>query len=150
MTEFCSMTKQDAIALQAMMQKEDPAYMLHFNAFNTSGELLRQSDAAQNDVYKSLFFRKNLAGFYCLRGLDAGYVKPSFGIYVASLYKGRGLAGEALTHALQWCHKQTIEIIMLKVSSENKIAWKLYHDAGFKVTGICDDTDHIVMEKGLN
>jgi RimJ/RimL family protein N-acetyltransferase len=150
MFEALPMNEQEASKLDEMMHKESSAYVKYFTAFSESGELLRQSTAAKADAFFSLKFNNNLAGFFCLRGFDEGYERPSFGVYVASQFSGNGLAGFALDKALEWCRKQKVKSVMLKVSEFNESARHLYEKRGFKMIGLCPSTGHLMMEGVIN
>jgi len=149
MTEVHPMTVDDALTLEKMMRCESEAYLRNFLAFATSGELRRQCVAAKYDVFFSLFENGELAGFFCLRGLDMGYARPSFGVYVASSFKGHGHGHFALVCALDWCREQGNAKIMLKVAEDNVVARRMYEAAGFIPLGSCPDTGHLMMERGL-
>ena len=150
MAEVRPMTVADAHALEKMMRRENEAYLRHFSAFAASGELCRQRMAAKQDVFFSLLEHSELAGFFCLRGLDMGYARPSFGVYVASRFKGHGLGRFALDCAFSWCRKQGVAKLMLKVAEDNIVARQMYEAAGFTPLGSCPDTGHMMMERGLD
>ena len=141
------MTPEEAARLEALMRAEDSAYMRDFVAFAEPGALGRQSRESRQDRFLSLHAGAELAGFFCLRGLDAGYSRPAFGVYVASRFAGRGLGRFAVAQALDLCREMGVERIMLKVAPGNRVARALYEDAGFRACGLCDDTGHQMMEK---
>jgi RimJ/RimL family protein N-acetyltransferase len=123
--------------------------MEDFLAFREAGSLARQCAASRQDIFASLHAKDDLAGFFCLRGLDAGYSRPSFGVYVASRFARRGLARFALKEALRLCGERGIPRVMLKVAPGNSTARRLYEEAGFMPCGDCADTGHQMMEKVL-
>lgn len=131
------------------MGAEDEDYMSDFLAFSEPGALARQCAESRSDGFFALYWDRDLAGFFCLRGLDAGYARPSFGVYVASCFAGRGLGRFALDEALRRCASEGIERVMLKVAPTNAAARKIYEAAGFTDCGRCDDTGHDMMEKIL-
>lgn len=143
------MTACDAQDVAAMMAGEDAAYVAHFKPFAEPQGLVNACARADKDIYVTLHFDGALAGLYMLRGWDAGYARPSFGIYVASRYQGRGIAKFALSHAESACRDGAVERMMLKVSAHNKVARGIYEAAGFQALGACADTGHIMMEKVL-
>ncbi len=147
MLEVCEMTVQDAERLNNMMQEETANYMQHFTAFSVPGALLSQYSKAKKDRFFSLRSKGYLAGFFCLRGWDAGYDRPSFGVYVAHPFKGQGLASLALTYMLEWCCENQVGSVLLKVSEFNTVARKLYEKVGFVPAEKCPDTGHIMMVK---
>lgn len=141
------MDSNAAIILQQMMDSEDSDYLTHLTAFKYPSSLHSQCLAADKDGFFSLTFYEDLAGFFCLRGIDRGYTKPSFGVFVSSKYKGNGIASQALLNAENWCKKRSIKCMMLKVSENNSRASDLYKNNGFVVVGLCPDSGQIVMEK---
>jgi RimJ/RimL family protein N-acetyltransferase len=150
MTDIRPMTSSDSCELEAMIQSECPEYMLHFVAFSRKGDLQRHVARADRDVFFSLIVEGKLAGFFCLRGLDAGYSRPSFGVYVSSCYQGRGIASLALEYSMVWCREHGITRMMLKVAKENERARQLYERAGFSRRDICHATGHIVMDRNID
>lgn len=150
MTEFSLMTEENAQELETMMFNEPITYLEYFNAFSAKGELLLQRDKAERDVFVSIFHDQVLVGFYCLRGLDAGYSIPSFGIYISSKFQGQKLGKAALLDALDWCRINEAPRLLLKVSPKNIRAWTLYKNTGFTPKAICDVTGHTIMEIGCN
>jgi RimJ/RimL family protein N-acetyltransferase len=141
------MTPEEAVDLERGMAAEDPTYLAHFSAFKVPGELQRQAAAAKRDAFFPIYSGGSLSGFYCVRGLDAGFARPSFGVYVASGAQGRGLARAALRDAVAWCRDHAIPKMMLKVSPLNEKARRAYLDAGFVAQGTCPDSGHTLMEK---
>ena len=147
--ESREMNPNDAITLQRMMGLEKPTYLSHFTAFSEPGALYNQCLAAKSDGFFSLFMNNQLAGFFCMRGIDQGYTKPSFGVYVSSKYQGKGLARMALIDAEKWCEKHSIPWIMLKVADTNNRAYQLYTRNGFVPTGRCTQSGQTMMEKRI-
>jgi len=143
------MTADDAAALETMMRSETSDYMVDFLAFAEGGALIRQQTESCRDSFMSLCADGSLAGFFCLRGLDAGYARPSFGVYVAGRFARQGLGRFALNEALRLCVENEIPSVMLKVAPTNRRARLLYENAGFIPFGQCADTGHDMMEKVL-
>lgn len=84
-----------------------------------------------------------------LRGFDAGYTRPSYGVFVAEEFAGRGLGKRALFESIAWSREKGVKSIMLKVSSANERAARLYLGAGFVPFGTCPQTGHTMMELRL-
>lgn len=149
MIDSRKMKLDDAVTLQNMMDSERPEYLSHFTAFIEPGSLYRQCLAAKSDSFFSLIINNHLAGFFCLRGIDRGFAKPSFGIYVSSNYQGKGLARMALNRAEECCAQLSISWMMLKVADTNVRAFQLYKRNGFVPTGRCPQSGQIEMEKRI-
>lgn len=150
MAEMRTMTIADAIVLQSLMDEESKDYLLHFTAFAESGALLQQSQNARRDVFFTLVLGERPSGFFCLRGLDEGYARPSFGVYVASAAQGMGLARAAVHAAVDWCRMHALPVLMLKVSAHNARATRLYESMGFVPVGVCPDSGQTIMEKRID
>lgn len=146
MVEFHPMNAETAQRLEQMMRGETDAYLQFFRPFVKQGELTRQSQAAVKNGFFAITDGDDLVGFYSMRGLDDGYARPSFGLYVASHFSGLGLGQSALNRAIEWCRDQGIEKMMLKVDESNQAARRIYEQAGFEFEGTCPDTGHIQME----
>lgn len=150
MTGFRPMTDRDALSLQELMAAESNEYLANFTAFKKPDELRRQREVAELDCFTSIVSNSEVIGFFCLRGLDEGYEKPAFGVYVASFAHGQGHARNALLSAEEWCRARNIQTVMLKVSATNLRAHELYDSSGFKAVGRCPDNGHMIMEKRLD
>ena len=144
------MTTDDATVLETMMRSETSDYMVDFLAFAEGEALIRQQTESGRDFFMSLCADGRLAGFFCLRGLDAGFARPSFGVYVARRFASEGLGRFALNEALRLCAENEIPSVMLKVAPTNRRARMLYENAGFIPFGRCADTGHDMMEKVLD
>lgn len=143
------MDSADAERLWTLMSEETPQYLEGFTPFQSFNDFRSEVMAAQRDRYHCLLFEGAPAGFFMLRGLDAGFERPSYGVYVSSHSAGQGLGRYALDSALKICRDQAIDAIFLKVFPHNEAARKIYEDSGFEMIGICPDTTHIMMERKL-
>ncbi len=142
-----ALTPDQAVTLDGMMASENEGYLRHFTAFRPPHMLAMQVEAAKADRFFGLWQDEALSGFYCLRGFDEGYSRPSFGVYVHSRHRGRGLGARALEEALAWCAAHGIERMMLKTYDANTAAHKLYATHGFVDAGRCASSGQLVMEK---
>lgn len=150
MFEVRSMNNDDAQLLEGMMRNEDEDYLRFFSAFDAPNELARQLSSSVRDQFFVLRNGSTIEGFFCLRGLDAGFSRPSFGVYIPSRFKGQGLAKLALESSVEWCRQHGVENLMLKVADANSQARCIYTAQGFQSIGKCDDTGHVIMERGIN
>ncbi|MES2572002.1 MAG: GNAT family N-acetyltransferase [Verrucomicrobiota bacterium] len=101
------------------------------------------------DQWWGLRRQGRLIGFFMLRGLDEGYRRPAFGVFIAEPAAGSGLASRALEYALQWCQREGIRSVMLKVHPAHEHARRIYLREGFYEIGICPETGQHVMEKRI-
>jgi RimJ/RimL family protein N-acetyltransferase len=138
---------EDAETLSALMTSGDVGYSGYFLPFETSADsLARRLAEARKDRYWGVWFDRNLAAFFMLRGFDEGYHRPSFGVYIGQTYADRGLSRLAINYAISWCQLNGVAALMLKVHPDNRFARRSYEKAGFKDIGICPNTGHLVME----
>ena len=144
------LTVDDAGPLAALLADQRPEYLKDFFPFAfDAGSIAETLTNAVRDAYWGIHVGGQLAGFCMLRGLDSGYLRPSFAIFVAEAFSGRGLARRALAQALRWCRDQAIGEVMLKVAHDNIAARVIYDEAGFLPQGRCPDTGHAVYTKVL-
>jgi GNAT superfamily N-acetyltransferase len=84
-----------------------------------------------------------------LRGLDAGFASPAFGVYVAERHAGRRLGTVALAFAEAWCSLNGCPEIMLTVHPDHARARQLYEDRGFVASGESSAVGNLVYRKPL-
>jgi RimJ/RimL family protein N-acetyltransferase len=132
------------------LSNEQTEYLKYFTAFEFSAEtfnaLLKK---AVNDKFFGIFFEKEIAGFYMLRGFDEGYEIPSYGVWISSRFSNKGLSKLTLYHAFSVCRINNIQTLMLKVHPENKVPMKLYESLGFKQTGFDEINSNFIYHKNL-
>jgi RimJ/RimL family protein N-acetyltransferase len=87
--------------------------------------------SSQADCYWAIRVEEMLVGLFMLRGFDAGYSAPSFGVVIKRAFRGAGLGRLALKYAEAWCRLKKVESMMLTVSEENQRALALYESCGF-------------------
>jgi GNAT superfamily N-acetyltransferase len=140
----------DGAHLAAMLRRETADYLQYFSPFSfeeaaVSGLL----SAADRDVYMGLFWGDVLAGFFMLRGWDAGYAVPSYGVVIASRFRGLGLARLTLDLSKIICKQRGVTHIMLKVHPEHTRAKRIYEDAKFTQTGLDPTNGNLVYHLAL-
>ncbi len=72
------MKTEDAARLAAAMASEEQGYLAYFTAFDAPDSLLKQCKEARQDAFFTLIEGDQAIGFFCLRGLDAGFLRPEF------------------------------------------------------------------------
>ena len=149
--ELRQLREADAAALSAFLSAERRTYLRNFFPFRFDpdglADILRR---AKKDRYWGVYFGSNLTGLSMLRGLDEGYARPSFGLIIGERFAGRGFGRHALNFALDWCRRNGIREVMLKVSEDNLAALTIYRRAGFVATGRCPDTGQLIHELSLD
>jgi RimJ/RimL family protein N-acetyltransferase len=137
-------------ALLALHGASPPGYDAFFAPFSFDEPTLRAIlRERRRDEYFALFWDGHVAGLAMLRGFDAGFSVPSFGVWVAHAFSGRGLARTALSHCIARCRALGCQELMLKVHPANRRAWRIYADSGFVQTGVDARNGHLVMRKAI-
>ena len=148
--EIRTLVPADAASLAGLLATQTAQYLAHFSPFAFDMETISKAiGSAKKDQYWALLFGGELAGFCMLRGMDQGYARPSFGVFVAERFSGRGIAQKALEQSLQWCTRNSIPEVMLKVAEVNDAAKTVYERAGFRPQGLCPETGQLLYVKAL-
>jgi GNAT superfamily N-acetyltransferase len=121
-----------------------------FDGLPKEPEVLRSILLSANaDRYWAIYVRDTLAGLFMLRGFDAGYSAPSFGVVIRRAFRGAGLGRLALQYAETWCRLKKVETLMLTVSQENRRALALYEACGFVSDGERSVKGNLICRKRL-
>lgn len=142
------LSQADSTSLSQLLTDDEHGYRRFFTPFAFDAKSLEEKLAAvREDRYWGLWFGSRLIGFFMMRGLDQGYKRPAFGVYIANKYSGLGLSALALRYCMGWCRLNGISTMMLKVHPDNRYARHAYEKAGFTIVGRCEQTGHVIMEK---
>lgn len=146
-----ALVEGDASAVVDLLTADSPEYRRHFDPFSADVRELgsRLRDATEDRYWGVFADGDELAAIVMLRGLDAGYVAPAFGVYVAERRAHSGLGTLALEFAETWCRLNGRPEIMLTVHSENTVARRMYERHGFGATGQRSDHGHLIYRKRL-
>jgi GNAT superfamily N-acetyltransferase len=144
------LTSADAADLSRLLTEDDARYRAYFVGLDTAPPALaRMIEDARRDRFWGIAIDGTLAGLIMLRGLDAGYDAPAFGVYVAQSWSRRGLGRLAMVYAEAWCRLEGCAELMLSVDADNVQARRIYEDEGFDATGEKTDRGHAIMRKRL-
>jgi RimJ/RimL family protein N-acetyltransferase len=141
---------KNAEELTELLQSSDQEYTKYFIPFKY--DLTTISNILKNiikDEFYGIYFNDVLIGFYMLRGFDAGYEIPSYGVWISKDYSSKGISKFTLQHAISVCKLNNINKIMLKVHPDNLTAKKIYEDFGFVNEGIDNKIGHLIYFKNL-
>jgi len=145
------MTVEDIDDLCQMMNRDDREYGKFFQAFDGNVKTLEDDlTKANRDLYVVIRIDKAVAGFFMLRGLDAGYQVPAFGVYISQSYSRRGLSKIALNYAVAWCKLNNYQELMLTVHPENTPAFLLYEKEDFFFTGRYSGLGHMIWKRRIS
>lgn len=139
----------DAMTVSAMLRAQPPQYARFFYAFGFSEEQI--SEVLVNkikDVYSGVFWRDELVGIFMLRGWDAGYEVPSFGVFVAEKYRGATFMRIALDIAKLICRLEGARRLMATIHPDN-VSPRGAARLGFKQTGTNAETGNIIYHMDL-
>lgn len=134
----------DAGAVSAMLRAQPPEYARFFYAFGSGEEeIARILAARKRDVYSGMFWRGELAGVFMLRGWDAGYEVPSFGVLVDVKHRGRAFMRISLDVAKLICRLSGTPRLMAKIHPDN-VSPRGARRLGLVQTGIEDATGNVI------
>lgn len=144
------LTSRDAGTLATFLRAQTDAYMQYFMPFRFEEAVIQDFlEAAKEDVYCGLFWGEALAGFFMLRGWDAGYEVPAYGVTIGEAFQGLGLGRVTLDLAKVVCRLRGAKRMMLKVHPANIVAKTLYESVGFQQTGIDPKNQNLVYHCDL-
>ena len=140
---------EDAAAVSNMLRAQPPEYARFFYAFDFGEDQI--SDLLKRkirDVYSGMFWRGELVGIFMLRGWDAGYEIPSFGVFVAEKYRGGAFMRISLDIAKLICRLSGAPRLMATIHPDN-VSPRGATRLGFVQTGKRSDTGNIVYHMDL-
>lgn len=144
---ICPLTKEHILCLINLYNSSSPDYSKYFTPFEFTEEIWHKIlQNRRNDLYYVICYNNEVTGFSMLRGFDQGYQVPSFGVWIAQQWTGRGLATTALEHAITVCREYGCRKLMLKVHPEHHKARLLYESFGFHFVGIDSKNKNLVLE----
>lgn len=149
MVEIEPLSPNLAAKFESWLGDESSDYLQYFLAFRDAGALVEATVQARQDRFWSIGQDGTPCAVFFLRGFDAGYRLPSFGVYVRSAYAGRGYARRAMIYAVDWARTEGTAQIMLKVAPEHTMALEMYRRHGFEPVGHCPDIGHVMMVLAL-
>ena len=139
----------DAAAVSGLLRAQPPEYVRFFYAFDFDEEALTRVLAArQRDVYSGIFWRGELAGLFMLRGWDAGYEVPSFGVLVDVRHRGRAFMRIALDVSKLICRLAGAPRLMAKIHPDN-VSPRGARRLGLVQTGVEPETGNVIYHIDL-
>jgi len=140
---------EDAATISAMLLAQPAEYARFFYAFDFSAEQITDILAKRTrDVYSGMFWRGELAGIFILRGWDAGYDVPSFGVFVAEKFRGGTFMRISLDVAKLICRLSGAGRLMATIHPDN-VSPRGATRLGFVQTGMRTETGNIVYHMDL-
>ena len=144
-----ALTAKDAPAVSKWLQSQSRDYVHFFRPFKFDEESIRVVlAAAKQDVLMGMYWREaqdeRLIGFYMLRGWDAGYQVPAYGVLIDERYRGLGLEMVSLEASKIVCRLRGAPRMMLKMHPDNCSAGGIARKSGFVKTGVEADSGNFI------
>jgi RimJ/RimL family protein N-acetyltransferase len=134
----------DAAEVSAMLRAQPPDYARFFYAFGFEEEAVARTLAGRvRDYYAGMFWGGELVGFFMLRGWDAGFEVPSFGVVVDERQKGRGFMKLALDMGKLVARLSGAPRLMAKIHPDN-VSPRGARRLGLVQTGFEEETGNVV------
>ncbi|OGN79776.1 MAG: hypothetical protein A2X26_13200 [Chloroflexi bacterium GWC2_49_37] len=126
-----------AFELSKMLKADSTEYSKYFQPFRFDEDTLTAVlSAMREDQFWGVYSGDALVGFFMLRGFDAGFSIPSYGVYIAEKFSGNGISKLTLQFVRVWCRMENIPKVMIKVHPQNQIAKKAYEKSGAVLEGL--------------
>jgi RimJ/RimL family protein N-acetyltransferase len=140
-----SLREADAAALVDLLSAQPPEYARFFTPFPFESPWIESMLRNRvRDGYFGVWSVSRLVAFFMLRGWDAGYEVPSYGVVVDYEHRGLGLARLTLAASKAMCRMMGSSRLMLKVHPENEVAIHAYESEGFVRTGRDDASGQFI------
>jgi RimJ/RimL family protein N-acetyltransferase len=140
---------EDAGTVSALLRAQPPEYARFFYAFGSGEEeIARILGGRERDVYSGMFWRGELAAVFMLRGWDAGYEAPSFGVLVDVKHRGRAFMRISLDAAKLICRLSGAPRLMAKIHPDN-VSPRGARRLGFVQTGVEAATGNVIYHMDL-
>lgn len=139
----------DAAAVAAFVRSQSDEYLRFFYAFGADESAIAETlSASESDVYSGVFWQANLIGIFMLRGWDAGYEVPSFGVLIDEKYRGGAFMRLTLDAAKLICRLSGAKRLMAKIHPEN-VSPRGARRLGLHQTGVEEATGNIIYHLEL-
>jgi RimJ/RimL family protein N-acetyltransferase len=146
---ICQLTPQDASLIAVFLRTQPPEYLRFFYAFEADEAALAQMlMASEKDVYSGVFWQEKLIGIFMLRGWDAGYEVPSFGVFIDEKYKGGTLMRLTLDMAKIISRLAGAKKLMAKIHPDN-VSPRGARRLGFHQIGVEEKTGNVIYHMEL-
>ncbi len=139
----------DSAIIADFMKSQTAEYLKFFYAFSENeAEIKEMLSAAELDAFYGVFWQGDLAGIFMLRGYDAGYEIPSFGVLIADEYRGGAFMRLTLDTAKLICRLSGKKVLMAKIHPDN-ISPKGAVRLGFKQIEVEESTGNVIYQMEL-
>ena len=139
----------DAAAVAVFMRSQPTEYLRFFHAFGADESAIAEMlSAFEKDVYSGVFWQDEIAGVFFLRGWDAGYEIPSFGVLIDEKYRGGAFMRLTLDAAKLICRLSGAKRLMAKIHPDN-VSPRGARRLGFHQTDVEESTGNVIYHMEL-
>lgn len=139
----------DAAVISSFMRLQSPEYLRFFYAFGSDEIVIAEIlSSGKSDVYAGVFWREEMVGFFFLRGWDAGFEIPSFGVLIGEKHRGGAFLRLTLDTAKLICRLSGAKKLMAKIHPEN-VSPRGARRLGLHQTGFEESTGNIIYHLEL-
>lgn len=139
----------DAAVVSDFLRRQPPEYARFFYAFDSDEARLSEIlSAYRADVYSGVFWQENLVGVFMLRGWDAGFDVPAFGVLIDEQYRGGAFMRLTLDAAKLICRLAGAKRLMAKIHPDN-VSPRGASRLGLRQTGIEESSGNIIYHLEL-
>lgn len=140
---------EDAGAVSSMLKSQPKEYARFFYAFSFDETAIAKIISERKlDVYSGMFWQDKLVGFFMLRGWDAGFEVPAFGVLIDEQHRGRGLMQLSLDIAKLTCRLTHTPRLMAKIHPDN-VSPRGARRLGLIQTGVEEETGNVIYHLEL-
>lgn len=140
---------QDAALVSDFMRAQPPEYSKFFYAFGSDEPAIAEIlSAYRADVYSGVFWQSSLVGIFMLRGWDAGYEVPAFGVLIDEKFRGGAFMRLTLDAAKLICRLAGAKRLMAKIHPDN-VSPRGASRLGLCQTGVEESSGNIIYHLEL-
>ncbi len=139
----------DASSVSTLLRAQPQGYARFFYAFDFDEDAIAKLLAERvRDEYAGIYWQGELAGFFMLRGWDAGYEIPSFGVLIDEKQRGGAFMRLALDMAKLICRLSGAPRLMAKIHPDN-VSPRGARRLGLVQTGVETESGNIIYHLEL-
>jgi RimJ/RimL family protein N-acetyltransferase len=140
---------EDAALVSALLKAQPPEYARFFYAFSfEETSIAAILSERERDVYSGIFWQGEMVGFFMLRGWDAGYEVPAFGVLIDERHRGRGFMQLALDIAKLTSRLCGAARLMAKIHPDN-VSARGARRLGLVQTGVEAESGNLIYHLDL-
>lgn len=135
----------DAPLVADLIASQPSGYLRFFYAFGSDEAAIAEILCArERDVYSGMFWEDRLVSIFMLRGWDAGFETPTFGVIVCADHRGREVGRVVMEAAKTISRLSGAKRIMAKIHPDNIATTRGGLREGFVPTSEVDASGNII------